>query len=271
MKSNTEKNKKKNKDKNYQNQIQIQNKFLRKFDILKLLFILNYLCLCITCDNFLTNKADFLNKRIQILDTDTVIQVDNARINQNWANLKIGGRLIVKIKACRDTGKNWYFKYGNRKDKEKNTLNPLNLNHFNSGQFINELDGNGHLSSNGYFYFIFKPNKIGEYKLYFIRRRPFELLSKRNKILLIKLRVRRDFFDEELQSGFDEDNLKFGLKHGINKDKCRHRNDYKHDYPYSKSKIKHRFNKDFSYERKPFKIIRAIRNHRYKKFTHCFK
>ena len=206
-------------------------------------FIITYLSLSY-CFSFLTNNADFLKKRIQILDTDTVVVIDNATVSHNWANLKVGGRLIVKIKACRDSGKNWYFKYGTNEDKKY--LNPLNLNYFNSGQFLNEIDKNGHLSSEGYYYFLFKPRKIGEYRLYFIRRKPFEFFSKKNKMIEVKLRVRRDFFSED--SCFDGCNFN------------------KHNYF---KKHKHNFNRNFC-DRNRFSKMRPLKRHRFRKCNHCF-
>ena len=144
--------------------------------------------------NLSLSAFSFPGKQIPILPDDTVVELTDLNIHKISAAVQIGKRLVIKLKGNLDSGYGWY--YSNALDDPTNILIPQNLNSFKSGEFISTINDQGCIINDGFYYFIFKTKSLGKVFLNFAYRRPYEFLSRKDRVLAVSVRVMRDFFCE---------------------------------------------------------------------------
>lgn len=136
----------------------------------------------------------FYTKKIPLLPDDTVLEISNLNLSRSSTVVKMGTRLIINLKGEIDSGYGWYYKKPSEECEGK--LIPTNLNSFNCGEFVLNTDKDGHLMSDGSYYFIFIPKRIGKTTLDFVYRRPFEILSHKQKQITVSVRIVKDYFSQ---------------------------------------------------------------------------
>ena len=145
----------------------------------------------------------FPGKKIPILAEDTVVEVTDPKLRRASAGVPMGRRLVIKLKGDVDSGKGWYIRNFSKSQKE--LLVPQNINSFNSGEFICNQDQLGKIQHDGFYYFIFKPRKVGKIVLSFSYRRPFQWDSSKNPSFRVSVRVLRNAFDDTIGLQNDHD------------------------------------------------------------------
>jgi len=136
----------------------------------------------------------FPGKQIAILPDDAVLEIEDPNMRRASAVVSMGKRLIIKIKGNLDSGYGWYIKNPGC----KSILLATNLNSFNCGEFINNYDNQGRIINDGFYYFVFKPKRVGKMILTFNYRRPFQWDSQKNMKLNVSVRVMRNYFETDL-------------------------------------------------------------------------
>jgi len=131
--------------------------------------------------------------QIPIFPDDSVVEISDLNTNSYSSSVQIGKRLVIKLKGNIDSGFGWYY---TDPINRKNCLIPSNLNSFKCGNFINDVDQEGRIINDGFYYFIFKPRKEGKITLNFAYRRPFQWMSPKNMHFKLNVRVNRDYFAE---------------------------------------------------------------------------
>ncbi len=142
-------------------------------------------------------------KKIPILAEDTVVECTDPNLRRASASVPMGRRLIIKLKGNLDSGKGWYIR--NFSKVQKDFLVPQNLNSFNSGEFVSNQDEFGRIVKDGFYYFIFKPRRVGKAVLNFAYRRPFQWDSPKNEQFQVSVRVMRNNFDDTTLGCLQED------------------------------------------------------------------
>lgn len=176
-------------------------------------------------------------KKIAVLPEDTVVEVTDPNLRRASAGVPMGRRLIIKLKGSIESGKGWYMRDFKKADRE--LIVPQNLNSFNCGEYVNNQDECGRITNDGFYYFIYKPRRVGKVTLNFAYRKPFQWDSPKNARFQVNIRVMRNAFDDTVGLQEDSDAKKFY--------------------------------QNYQRKQKTFKAPKKIKDHTYRGFNHKFK
>lgn len=142
-----------------------------------------------------SNQIFFSSNRVPLLEDDTIVEVSDSKVKTFRTITNLGKRLVIKLHGDIACTYGWYL--NNNVSGIRDILIPKNMNSLKAGQFVVNKDKHDEILKDGYFYFIFIPVKVGQVELSFTHRKPFEFKSKKGREIKVKVRVLKDFGDND--------------------------------------------------------------------------